>query len=187
METKRIDHCELKADATGTFTALISTFDKPDKFNDIVRRGAFTDTIRAWRAKGGKVPVVFSHRSDEIEQHIGEVDPAHLVEGPTGLEATGKLYLDEATAKKVFSQLQRRTLSEWSFGFLITRAKTLASGVRELLAVDLVELGPTVRGAGDTATLALKSQAGAPGPLDRYRWELDRARRRTAIALARAR
>ena len=67
----------------------------------------------------------------------------------------GKFYLDEPEANKVFRQLQRKTLREWSFAFLPVVQKAMAKG-REFLKVDLREIGPCLIGCGDTQTLAVK-------------------------------
>jgi hypothetical protein len=162
MEMKSFESVELSATPQGRFRALIATFNRPDKMGDLIRPGAFAATIQAWRAKGGKVPVVFSHQSSDPAMHIGEVDPANLQETAAGLEATGDLYLDEPNAAKVHKQLVRKALREWSFGFLIAKSKPLGRMGRELLEVTLIELGPTVAGVGDTATLAVKSDTTSP-------------------------
>jgi HK97 family phage prohead protease len=184
METKRFDGIDVKAEASGTFEARISTFDTPDKYGDIVRRGAFTDTIARWRARGTKVPVVFAHQSEDIDQHVGEVDPQDLEETAVGLIARGKFYLSEPRAAKVHRQLLRKALSEWSYGFRILRAKAMGRG-RELLALDLVELGPCVCGVGDTETIAVKSDARIDlHAEDRARIELARRRAEFALTVA---
>jgi HK97 family phage prohead protease len=188
METKRCDRIDLKADATGEFHALISTFDRVDKYGDVVRRGAFTETIARWRARGDKLPVIFSHRADDPEMHVGEIDPREVREGVTGLEARGRFYLDEPVGRKVHAQIQRKALSEWSFAYRVIRAKPRPKGGRELLCVDLLEIGPCLAGVGETATLDVKAatreRRGGAGPLAGHYAQLDRALKRLAIAIA---
>jgi hypothetical protein len=74
--------------------------------------------------------------------------------------ASGHLYLDEERGQKTFRQLQRGVLREWSFGFLVKQSRPLAHGARELLELDLVELGPTLKGMGDTETLEVRGAQG---------------------------
>jgi HK97 family phage prohead protease len=192
MDIKSFADVTLKSGPEGSFTALIASFDKPDKAGDVLRRGAFSRTIAQWQASGSRIPVIFSHAWRDPQAHIGEVDPVDIRETAAGVEATGHLYLNEANGAKVFSQLQRKTLREWSYGFTIQRFKTLADGCRELLAVDLIELGPCVIGVGDTATLATKAedvQAAlaahrrqlVAAQLEPYRARLDVVRRRIAL------
>lgn len=189
METKRFDALDVKAEPSGEFEALVSTFDKVDKFGDIVRPGAFRGTIEQWRRRKALIPVVFSHQADDPEKHIGEVDPQHLDETRVGLVASGRFYLDEPIAAKVFKQLQRKAISEWSFAFRILKAKPLTNGLRELLRLDLIELGPCMVGVGDTATLSVKSARAheEADPLAARRAQLNRALRRFELDVALAR
>lgn len=152
---------EVKAGAEGKFRALISTFDVPDKYGDIVRRGAFKKSLDQWRATNGRIPVIFAHQDRDPLLHVGEVNPHNSQETATGLMVNGHLYVDEERGAKVFRQLQRGALREWSFGFLVPKggARPLPTGGRELLDLELVELGPTVKGAGETETLEVRSQA----------------------------
>jgi len=160
IEYKAVDAAEIRAGASGAFVARISTFDVADKRGDIVRRGAFTDSIARWRAKGAKLPIVFSHQAEDIDQHVGEIDPADLEETSLGLMARGRFYLDEPRAAKVHKQILRKALSEWSYGYRVVRAKATAAG-RELLSLDLIEIGPCLVGVGDTETIAVKSDTQA--------------------------
>jgi Escherichia/Staphylococcus phage prohead protease len=161
METKKITRIEMKAEPAGEFTALIATFNKRDKYGDVIRPGAFAASIDAWRTRGANVPVVFSHRSDDVTQYIGHVEPQDLEETSIGLQARGRFYLDEPIAEKCFKQLQRKALNEWSFGFRIPDggSHVLANGMRELRQITLLELGPCLAGVGDTATLEVKAEA----------------------------
>jgi HK97 family phage prohead protease len=187
MDTKRFNAVELKASPEGMFIAKISTFNKPDKYGDVTRPGCFVETITRWRASGAKVPVIFAHQADRPQMHVGDVDPHLLRETAVGLQAAGHFYLDEPEAAKVFRQLQRKALREWSFGFVIQRAKPLPSGGRELLALDLVELGPCLVGVGDTETVAVKHEGSTIDPHAAARARIELASRRVAFALGVAR
>jgi HK97 family phage prohead protease len=178
METKVVAQIEVKSEPAGEFTALVATFDKPDKTGDVIRPGAFRDTLADWRASGSKVPVVFSHEWSNPQMHIGECDPADLEETATGFQAKGRFYLDEANGRKVFTQLQRKALREWSFAFLITKSKQLARGAREILGLQLLEIGPCLSGVGTSATLTVK----AAGVADVRRIVQRQAMRRAELA-----
>ena len=94
--------------------------------------------------------------------HVGDCNPHNCQETDAGLMVSGHLYLDEERGQKVFRQLQRGALREWSYGFLVKQSRPLASGGRELLDVDLVELGPTLKGAGVTETVEVRAAARRP-------------------------
>ena len=72
--------------------------------------------------------------------------------------------MDEPRAAKVFKQLERRALSEWSFSAVVRDARDLPTGGRELLELHLLEIGPTLVGVGDTATLEVASALAPPAP-----------------------
>jgi hypothetical protein len=74
----------------------------------------------------------------------------------------------------VFAALRRKTIREWSFGYIVTQAKAIAHGAKEIFGVDIIELGPCAVGVGDTATLAVKGVTAAD--------VADRARRRAQLA-----
>ena len=194
METKRFEATEVKAEPSGEVTVLLSTFNKPDKYGDVARPGAFMDTIKAWRASGDPVPLVFSHQSHDPRMFLGQGDPNDWKETATGLIAKGRFDLDDANGAKAFKLVRDRRLREWSFAFNIKKANKLADGTRELLALDLLEFGPCLRGVGDTATIAVKATTDddrrrelARVELAPHRLRLDLAQRRLAIDLALAR
>lgn len=188
MENKTFRDLELKTTPEGRFEARICTFDKVDKVGDIVRRGAFRESLAEWRGTDAKVPVIFSHQSHDPSMVIGDCDPADVEETDRGLVAKGRFYLDETNSHKVFQQIQRKTLNDWSFGYLVQTAKPIGQGCRELLKLHLIELGPTLIGCGDTETLSTKSDEGLSLDVARsrlvgtmlapYRAQLDIARRR---------
>ena len=157
METKTYRDIEVKTDAQGEFEARIVTFNKPDKAGDVFRPGSFAESIAEWRASDGQIPVVFAHQSTDPKMYVGQVDPAHVREDARGVVAKGRFYLDEENAHKIFKQLQRKALREWSFTFLPIERKALAHGAREFLKVDLREIGPCLIGCGDTQTIAVKA------------------------------
>ena len=107
------------------------------------------------------IPARFS--AHQVRRHQSSTSarsiPLDLVETETGLRARGHFYLEEPTAKKVFSQLQRKALSEWSFAYRVRQSKPLPNGGRELLAIDIIGIGPCLAGVGDTATIAVKADA----------------------------
>jgi HK97 family phage prohead protease len=158
MEVKALASVDLKNEPAGEFDALVCTFGVPDKVGDVVLRGAFADTLTEARATHRKIPVVYSHVYRDPACIVGECDPHDVHETSRGLEAHGTLYLDLPNGKTVFEQLRRGVLAEWSFGFLITKARNLARGAREIAGIDLIEVGPCLRGLGTTATLATKAE-----------------------------
>jgi HK97 family phage prohead protease len=157
---------EIKAaDAdTGTFTALVSAFGNVDSHGDRVMPGAFRETLKRWRESGDPIPVVLSHKHDDPLAHIGVADPADVEETDEGLLAKGTLDVaDNDVARHVHRLMKRRSLKGFSFGYTVPdggerKADEDDAAAYELLEVDLIELGPTLKGANDRAEVrAVKS------------------------------
>lgn len=82
MLIKSVD-VQYKDEGTGTIEGYASTWvRKPDSYGDVVRKGAFTDTlVDDWN--GGKgIPFLWSHKLDDLKAFIGT---AEADEDDTGL------------------------------------------------------------------------------------------------------
>lgn len=173
MNTASFDVIEFKADdgtadqPQGLFAALVSVFGTVDRVGDRVMPGAFTKTLERWRDSGKPIPVVWSHQKDDPESYIGSVDPADMKETDAGLVVAGRLDIDTSSrARKVFDLLKTGRLRQWSFSYAVKSERMAKDKARDLLEVDLFEVGPTLIGAHqDALTLAVKD-AGAPVNLE---------------------
>jgi uncharacterized protein len=149
-------------DDTGTFEAIVSVFGNVDLVGDRIVKGAFAGSIARWQAAGDPIPVVWSHAWGDLDAHIGYVDPADMRETDAGLYV--KAHLDVAEdehARKVHRLLQRRSLKEFSFAYDVVRQRPAEAGVMELLELDVIEVGPTLKGANPaTQLLGVKSRRG---------------------------
>jgi HK97 family phage prohead protease len=145
-------------DGKGEFEAIVSAFGNVDLAGDRVVKGAFADSLKAWEAKGRPIPVVFSHMWQDIDAHIGEVTDAK--ETDEGLWVKAQLDMEDPAAAKVFRLLKRGTLAEFSFAYDIVEEK-LQNGANELLKLDVIEVGPTLKGMNPaTQLLTVKSVEG---------------------------
>lgn len=138
----------------GRFRARVSTFDTLDLAGDVVRKGAFSESLARWARSTRRIPVLFSHRWDDINMHLGFVDEA--AEDAHGLVVRAQLDLDHPPAARAYRALREKSLSEFSFGFLIeASAPTTMAGkaVRELTKLNLVEVSLAIRGMNPTTEL----------------------------------
>lgn len=99
----------------GVFTGYASVFDVKDSYGDVVRKGAFTDTLAEWEATGNTLPVLYGHDMADPFSNIGGVLTAE--EDDRGLKITAQLDLDDAKAAKVFKLLKGRRLNQMSFAY----------------------------------------------------------------------
>ena len=154
-------------DEPGTFEAVVSVFGNVDLQGDRTMPGAFKKTIAAWRTKGDPIPVIWSHEWLNPEAHIGFAMPSDVMEiavapgkdGETGgLLVKGHIDMHKPFAAQVFDLLKERRIREWSFAYDTVREKKAEDGANELYEVDLIEVGPTLKGANSsTYTIGAKS------------------------------
>lgn len=139
----------------GEFEAIVAVFGNVDLGGDRIVKGAFADSLKAWESKGRPIPVVFSHDWGNLDAHIGEVISAK--ETDEGLHVRAQLDMDDPPAAKVFRLMQRGTLAEFSFAYDIVEEK-LQNGANELLKLDVIEVGPTLKGMNpETQLLGVKA------------------------------
>lgn len=144
----------------GQFTALVSVFGNVDSLGEVVMPGAFTDTLAQWQAKGDPIPVVWSHQWSDPMSHIGEMLEAK--ETDQGLEVTAQLDMSNPTAVQVFKLLKDRRVTEFSYAGEESDFKVVDSPEGPIIQVgkvDLIELGPCLKGANPaTVLMSTKSQ-----------------------------
>ena len=103
-------------------------FDIPDADRDVIRKGAFTETLAR---RGDALPLLWQHRPD---QRIGTVEV--VSEDTRGLRVIARIDKPDSRAAKL---LRRGAVSGLSFGYRVKAARHSEQG-RELLAIDLFEV-----------------------------------------------
>jgi HK97 family phage prohead protease len=137
-----------ESDTSGQFEAIVSVFGNVDSVGDVVMPGAFKDDLDAWSASGDPIPVIWSHRWEDPDYHIGHVLEAS--ETDEGLLIRGQLDLDAPKAAQVFRLLKGRRVTQFSFAYDVldgAEAERDGSSVYELRKLHVHEVGPTLLGA----------------------------------------
>lgn len=164
--TKAVD------DAERTVEQIVSVFENVDLGKDRVKAGAFEASLARWADAGDPIPVIWSHAWDDPFAHIGYVlEAKELLPGdpllPPEIADLGGLWtkyrVDEAPfADQVFRLLKERRVREASFAYDVVREKRAPDGTTDLLELDVIEVGPTLKGMNPmTQLLAAKSTARA--------------------------
>ncbi|MCK9928796.1 HK97 family phage prohead protease [Frankia sp. Mgl5] len=159
MRTKAFRISRFKAagdgEPEGTFDALVSVFGNVDLGGDRIVKGAFARTLGDWSTAGDPIPVIWSHQWDNPDAHIGYVDPAEAVETDEGLAVKGRLDVGEPFAGKVYDLLKTRRVREFSFAYDIPAGgdRKAADGAHEIVDIDLLEVGPTLKGMNPDTVL----------------------------------
>lgn len=140
----------------GKVEAIVSVFGNVDLGGDRVVKGAFAKSIGKWKNSGTPVPVIFNHEWGDLWSHIGAVES--LEETEQGLKAVYTLDVDDnPAAAQVYRLMKRGSLKEHSFAYTVNKSRQ-AKDANELLDLDIIEVGPTLKGMNpDTEVLAVKS------------------------------
>ena len=125
----------------GGFVGYAATFDRePDAYGDVIAKGAFADTLKAWADSGRPVPVLYGHNMDDPDYNIGT---AELVEDERGLKTTAS-FDGSPKAQRVRELLAEGRLSKMSFAYDIRDEAPveLEDGTKanELRSLDLFEV-----------------------------------------------
>jgi HK97 family phage prohead protease len=113
------------------FAGYAALFDVLDKGGDVIRPGAFAATLAMRRA----IPLLWQH---DPAQRIGRVELA--AEDRRGLRLVATIDGHAPVAARVASLVETGRLTGLSFGYRINAARALPGAVRELSALDLVEV-----------------------------------------------
>ena len=116
----------------GLFSGYASVFDNVDSYGDIVRKGAFVESISEWEAKGKMPPILWNHDpSDPIGVYT------KMQEDGKGLYVEGKLLIDDVPrAKQTHALMKAGVIDGLSIGY---RVKEYLYNVDEEVT-DLIKL-----------------------------------------------
>ncbi len=111
------------------FAGYAAIFDRPDRGGDVVRKGAFAESLKRTET----VPLLWQHRPGSV---IGRVQ--HLSEDRRGLRVIAELGASE-DATRAARLLESGKLDGLSFGYRVREAGR-SGGLRELRELELVEV-----------------------------------------------
>jgi hypothetical protein len=128
-ETKnfRVEIKEVQED--GTFEGMLSVYGNVDLGGDVVKRGAFTKTIKE---SGGEVPLLWQHDS---KQPIGMLS---LSDSEDALLVKGRILRDVTRGNEAYLLLKAGIIKGLSIGFEAIK-KSVKEGVRFLEEIKLFE------------------------------------------------
>lgn len=133
----------------GLISGYASCFDKIDQQRDIIAKGAFSKTLRAWNCLGKKPKMLWQHRA---HQPIGVW--THLRQDDYGLYVEGQLALGTHQADETYLLLKYGALEGLSIGFRTLEAMhDKQRKARLILDLDLIEISLVTFGANASATV----------------------------------
>lgn len=107
------------------FAGYAALFGKPDKGGDVIRKGAFAESLK----RAGEIPLLWQHKAGAA---IGRIE--HLSEDERGLRVIATVSDD-----RVSTLLTMKRIDGLSFGYRVCEAKS-TGGLRELVELDLIEV-----------------------------------------------
>lgn len=133
-ETKRLPSQLLDIAEDGNFVGYASVFNRVDLGRDLVRPGAFAETLRRRGASG--VKMLWQHDAAEpIGAWLSIVEDAH------GLKVHGRLNMQVARARELLALMREGAIDGLSIGFRTGKARVdPKTGVRNLYSIDLWEI-----------------------------------------------
>lgn len=98
---------------TGEFSGYASVFDTVDWYGDVVRKGAFVESLAAWKEKDKLPPILWQHMTDQpIGPHL------EMREDDVGLFVRGRLLVDDIPkAREAHALLKNKVIGGMSIGF----------------------------------------------------------------------
>lgn len=110
------------------FAGYAALFDIPDADRDVIRRGAFANTLKR---RNDPIPLLWQHRPD---RPIGAIESAS--EDRRGLKVIARIENGDSRAAAL---MLRKQVTGLSFGYRARTARHSEAG-RELLDIDLFEI-----------------------------------------------
>lgn len=148
------------AEDAGTFEGYASVFNNADTYGDIVRPGAFAETIAQFRDHGRAIPVLYGHDFADPFSNIGAVE--EIKEDDHGLFVKARLDLDNPKAQQVYRLMKAKRLNEMSFAYRVLDggwAEIDGEELYEITRVKLFEVSVVPVGANPQAEIITVKQA----------------------------
>ena len=102
--------------AEGTVEGYAATFDRiPDAYGDVIKAGAFADSLKAWEQNGKPIPLLYGHSTDDPAYNIGKVVKAH--EDGKGLYVVAQFDEENEKAQYVRKLVKEGRLWQFSFAY----------------------------------------------------------------------
>lgn len=107
------------------FEGYASVFGNVDSYGDVVRKGAFADTLTEWESSDEVLPVYWGHNMMDPDANIGHIVEAH--EDDKGLFVRGQLDPESPKAQTVYRLLKGRRVGDMSYSYAVTDGEFIDS------------------------------------------------------------
>lgn len=126
------------SEAAGEFTGYASVFNNVDLHGDIVKPGAFAESLNSYGPGGSGVPCYWNHMLDDPQLCVGWTKEAY--EDEHGLFVRVQLDLENPMGAQVYSLLKRGLVRQMSFTYLVEAEEPYADEEQERYITLLTKL-----------------------------------------------
>ncbi|MBS0237076.1 MAG: HK97 family phage prohead protease [Proteobacteria bacterium] len=119
----------------GVFEGHASIFGVQDSYGDVIKRGAFKASLKAFKSAGRMPLMLYSH---DPARPVGVWE--QIVEDEKGLHVQGRLLRDIPDGDVAYKLMMSKALDGLSIGFRVVDASRDTSGVRTISQIDLIEI-----------------------------------------------
>lgn len=134
METKYLP-LEWKATPEGVVEGYASLFGEADQGGDVVMAGAYSQSLRAMKADGRKVKMLWQH---DPSHPIGVWD--EVQEDSKGLWVKGRILSEVEKGREAIALIGNKSIDGLSIGYKTKQSDRDSKGNRRLLEVELWEV-----------------------------------------------
>lgn len=158
---------KFSTDKQGAFSGYGAMFGNVDSYGDVIEKGAFKDTLRAWEDKGKYPPMLLQHGGGMFGGTADDLLPVgkwtSMEENSRGLKVEGELFaLNTERGQYIYEGLKAGALDGLSIGYKTIKFRngSKASDPRRYLEkLDLMELSIVTFPANDKARVgAVKNE-----------------------------
>ncbi len=119
----------------GVFSGYASVFNEPDRDQDVILPGAFQHSLHHQTVQKKRPKLLWQH---EVKTPIGRWE--EIREDDTGLFVKGRLFLDVAKGKEVYTLLKEGEVDGLSIGFMSKKQQPNEMGGHTIEEVELLEI-----------------------------------------------
>lgn len=151
LQTKMLSFKAENLKDDGTFSGYCNVFDVKDSYDEVVKKGAFVDTLNNWQDKGKLPPILWQHKYTEV---IGVW--TKLYEDDYGLYGEGKLLIDDvAKAREAYALIKAGAIDGLSIGYLVEKYRYNSDDdTIDLLKLALKEVSIVTFPANESSTVS---------------------------------
>lgn len=133
----------------GKFEGYASTFGNTDRMDDVIVKGAFTESLNSLRDRGRQIRMLSQHNRHNL---IGGFPSEEAFEDDRGLFVKGNINLGTQRGREDFALMKQGVLEDMSIGFII-KDNEIKNDIQFIKNVELMEISLVTEPANQEAQI----------------------------------